>query len=476
MSNSATAVQTAPKQELNPFSAPLPDADLADKNPLAPSITSEITSSVLEAMQGDVERVFKDPEQQKKVFQMLVEADEQTKARKVVNTKTEEPFKKFLTLWKIRFKYGIHWKKPLYPFRLIRNIALGKFYNFFKIKKFVLRGIEFSGTYRCNFRCHHCLCIRLDQSDVRREMEPDDYKRVVKEAMALGATTFGIEGGEPFVHQQWAEILEACQGNYNHLIISTNGWLFDEEKAKKAAEIGVDTINFSLDSGISEMHDLFRLRFGSFDRVLNGIKLCKKYGIKVIINTVVHRENIYTDHFRSLLDFCEKEKLLLNTLFAKGVGNFKGRDVLLDEQAIQDYEEVIRPYNYVQRHLNYNYGKQFGCPGTKEMINMTPYGDVLNCANMHIYLGNVMDEPLDKVRDNALKKTPFGAYHSCFLADDPDFMNVYYPLLEKKPHFSIEEFNEDLDEYEEKNNKVVYPELKATKDKERQEAAALAKE
>ncbi|MBF0193643.1 MAG: radical SAM protein [Magnetococcales bacterium] len=458
------------KPVMNPQSIPMEDADQEDKNPLAPSITSEVTSSVIEAMRGDVQRVFKDPEQQERVMQMLVVAEAQTKERRVINTKEEEPFKKFITLWRIRFRYGIHWKKPFYPFRLARNILIGKFLNYFKIKKYVLRGIEFAGTYRCNFRCHHCLCIRLDESDVRREMEPEDYKRVVKEAMSLGATTFGLEGGEPFVNQHWAEILEACQGKYNHLIISTNGWLFDEAKAKKAAEIGVDTINFSLDSGIPEMHDLFRLRYGSFDRVMEGIRLCKKYGIKVIINTVVHKENIYTAQFRSLLDLAEREGLLLNTLFAKGVGNFKGRDVLLDEQAIKDYEEVIRPYNYVQRHLNYNYGKQFGCPGTKEMINMTPYGDVLNCANMHIYLGNVMDEPLDKVRNNALKKTPFGAYHSCFLADDPDFMNVYYPLLEKKPHFSIEEFNDDLEQYEEKNDKVVYPELTAQKKK----AAALA--
>lgn len=465
MSIMNTATQDS-ESKLNPQSMPLPDADLADKNPLAPSVSSDVTSSVLVAMRGDVERVFKNPEEQKKVFKMLEEAEIQSRERKIVHTKQEEPFKKFLTLWKIRFKYGIHWRKPWYPFRLVRNVLMGKFYNAFNIKKYVLRGIEFAGTYRCNFRCHHCLCIRLDESNVRREMVPEDYRRVVKEAMELGATTFGLEGGEPFVNQHWAEILEACQGHYNHLVISTNGWLFDEAKAKRAAEIGVDTINFSLDSGYPEMHDLFRLRYGSFNRVMEGIRLCRKYGIKVIINTVVHQENLYTEHFRALLDFVEREKLLINTLFAKGVGNFKGRNVLLDAQAIKDYEEVIKPYNYVQRHLNYNYGKQFGCPGTKEMINMTPYGDVLNCANMHIYLGNVMTDPLKTVRENALKKTPFGAYHSCFLADDMDFMNVYYPLLERKPHFSIQEFNEDLDAYEKKHDKVVYPELHAEKQKE----------
>ncbi|MEO5370886.1 MAG: radical SAM protein [Magnetococcus sp. DMHC-1] len=415
--------------------------------------------SVLDAMRLDVDKVFKEPADRVRVLEMLKKAKEETAKRQIIRVRQEEPLNKFLTLWRIRFRYGIHWSKPFYPFRLARNVLLGKTYNFLNLKKYVLRGIEFAGTYRCNFRCHHCLCIRLDESDKRREMEPPDYERVVKEAMDLGATTFGLEGGEPFVSQYWAEILEACQSRYNHIVISTNGFLFDEEKAKKCAELGVDTINFSLDSGVAEMHDLFRIRYGSFNKVMEGIALCRKYGIKVIINSVVHKENIYTEHYRDLLDFCEREKLLINTLFAKGVGNFKDKDVMMNEDDIKAYHELIRPYNWVQRHLNYNYGKQFGCPGTKEMINMTPYGDVLNCANMHIYMGSVMEEPLKVIRERALKNTPFGAYHSCFLADDRDFMNVYYPLLKRQPHFTIEEFRADLKKYEAENNKVVYPEL-----------------
>ncbi|MBF0179301.1 MAG: radical SAM protein [Magnetococcales bacterium] len=416
--------------------------------------------SVLETMRANIKHVFKDPAQQVKVNKLLDEAIEQTNRREVKHVRSVDPVKKFINLWRLRFRYGIHWKKPFYPFRLARNVLMGKIYNTFGIKKYILRGIEYAGTYRCNFRCQHCLCIRLDESKTRREMEPPDYKRVTQEAMDLGAVTFGLEGGEPFVSQYWAEILEACQSHYNHIVISTNGFLFDEAKAKKCAELGVDTINFSLDSGIPELHDLFRMRYGSFQKVMEGIKLCRKYGIKVIINTVVYRENLYTDHWRELLEFSEREQLLINTLFAKGVGNFKDKDVMMSDEDIANYHKVIDPYTWVQRHLNYNYGKQFGCPGTKEMINMTPYGDVLNCANMHIYLGNVMEKPLKEIREQAFKTTPFGDYHACFLADDRDFMNVYYPLLQKKPHFTVQEFRDDLRIYEEKNNKVVYPELR----------------
>lgn len=413
---------------------------------------------VFSTMEDDIKAITSTPEEAERVRKILLEAAEQSRTRRIKITRKVNRLQKFLTLIRIRFRYGVHWKKPFYPFRLLRNELLGKFYNMMRIKKYVLRGIEFAVTFRCNFSCNHCLCARITDFS-RRELEPEDYRRVVKEAMALGATTFGLEGGEPFVKKNWDTIIESWQPHYNHIVISTNGYLFDEEKAKRCVELGVDTVNFSLDSGIPELHDAFRKKRGSFERVMNGIKLCKKYKIKVIINNVTHKGNLYTDGYRELLEFCEREKIMINTLLAKGVGNFKDKDAMLDEEDFEAYERIVQPYNWVQRHLQHNYGKQFGCPGTKEMINMTPYGDVMNCANMHIYFGNVMEEPLAVSRDRALKNSPFGRYHECFLAVDRDFINIYYPALEKKGYMNLEEFNTAVKKYEKEHNKVVYPEL-----------------
>ncbi len=425
-------------------------------------LTETKKTSVIHTMQKQIKEISKTPQEALRIESLLKEAFQQSKNRVIHDhIRKNRPLKRFLTLWKIRFIYGIHWSKPLYPFRLARNVIKGKIFNILGIKKYVLRGIEFAITYKCNFKCNHCLCSRIEESHMRREMSPEDYARIVKEAMKLGCTTFGLEGGEPFVSPVWEDIIKACKPKYNHIIVSTNGYLFNETTARRCADLGVDTVNFSLDSGYPELHDLFRRRRGSFNRVMEGIRLCRKYGIKVVINTVVHKENLYTENFRALLEFCEQKKILVNTLFAKGVGNFKDKDVLLDQEDKKAYEELIKPYCYVQRHLNFNYGKQFGCPGTKEMINMTPYGDVLNCANMHIYFGNVMEEPLKVIRDRALKHTPFGRYQACFLAEDPDFMEIYYGLLGTHNHISIEEFRESLDRYEKQHHKTVYPELHA---------------
>ncbi len=419
-------------------------------------------ASVFCTYEDDIKRLYKTEEERERVIKILREAEEQSEKKEIKQVRKHKPVRKFFLRLMIKMRYGIHWSKPFYPFRLARNFFLAYMYKVLRLKKYVFRGIEFAITFKCNFTCTHCLCARIDETETRKELEPEDYRRLVNEAMKYGATTFGLEGGEPLVKKDWEAIVKSFKPHYNHVIISTNGYLFDEGMAQKCARLGVDTVNFSLDSGIPELHDLFRRRKGSHEKVLKAIALCKKYKIKPLINTVVHKGNLYTDGFLKLLEFAENEGVMVNILFAKGVGEFKDKNSMLVDDDFRAYGEITRPYAYVHIHhqgpLNYNYGSS-GCPGTKEMFNMTPYGDVINCANMHVYLGNVREESLAAIREKAIQQSPFGEYRPCFLTLDNDFMNIYYPLLEKKQHVSLEEFREALKEYEKKHNKVVFPEL-----------------
>lgn len=410
----------------------------------------------------DIKRLYKTPEEIDRVTGIFDAAYEQSRKKEIKIIRKPNRIKNFLVRWKIRFKYGIHWSKPFYPFRLIRNYSLSYYYKLLGKEKYVFRGIEFALTFRCNFTCHHCLCANIDESDTKRELGPDEYRKIVKDAMKLGATTFGMEGGEPFMKKNWVEIVESWQPHYNHIQASSNGYLFDEKVAKKCAELGVDTINFSLDSGIPELHDIFRQKRGSYDRVMRAIDLCDKYKIKVILNTVVSKANLYTDGLIKLFEFAEKKKLFVNILFAKDVGEFKDKDGTLTKEDFEAFYELAEPYNYWHVHhegkLKSNNGGT-GCPGVKEMVNMTPYGDVINCANNHVYLGNVREESLKSIRERSLTESPFGKYRPCFLTKDEDFMNIYYPLLKERGNMTLDEFRTALREYEKTNDKEVYQEL-----------------
>lgn len=426
------------------------------------SVRTVPKQSYFESVREDIIQLYKSTEEVERVKQIFDEAEAQSRSKEIRQIRQQSRIKRILSLWFIRLKYGIHWKKKFYVFRLVKNYSLSFLYKVFRIDKHVFRGIEFCLTYACNFKCHHCLCSRIDETEKRKELEPHEYERVVKEAMKLGALTFGLEGGEPFVHKDWEEIVKRMKPRYNHIVASSNGYLFNEKLAKKCTKIGVDTLNLSLDSGIPELHDVFRRKRGSFDRIMKAIELCKKHKIKVILNTVVHKSNLYTDGLIKLLELSEREKILVNVLFAKGVGAFKDKSEMLSEDDFDAFFKIAAPYNYWHIHhmgrLKSSHGGE-GCPGLKEFVNITPYGDVINCANNHVYLGNVRTEPFKKIRERALKESPFGKYHRCFLTMDKDFMSIYYPLLEEKNWVSLEEFQEALKDQETRHKAKMFQEL-----------------
>jgi len=424
--------------------------------------TKKTRSLYFASTEQDILELYKTPEEIAEAREILARAEAQTREKRIIRIRKPNRFKKFLARWHVRIKYGIHLRKKFYIFRLLKSYLLSFVYKLFRMNKHIFRGIEFGLTFKCNFHCHHCLCARIDETDTRQELEPDEYERVVKEAMKLGAHTFGLEGGEPFVYKNWDEIIRRMMPRTNHIEISTNGYMLNEKLVQKCAALGVDTLNISLDSGIPQLHDVFRRRKGSFDRVMKAIELCKKYKIKVILNTVVYKSSLYTEGLIKLFELAEKKKVLINVLFAKGVGAFKDKQEMLSDEDFAAFFKITAPYNYWHIHhwgkLKSNHGGE-GCSGIKEFVNMTPYGDVINCANNHIYLGNVREESFAAIRERAIRESPFGKYRHCFLTRDKDFMKVYYPLLEERGWISLQEFLEALREYEREKNCRIYPEL-----------------
>lgn len=339
-----------------------------------------------------------------------------------------------------KFKYGIYWSKPYYPLRIIRNLILGKTYALLGMKKFMLRGIGIQIIYACNFNCSHCSCKKLIEPN-RELMTVDDYKRLCEQAMELGCTTFGIEGGEPFMRKDWREVIKAFKPKYNHTMITTNSSFLTDKLVKELKDMGVDTLNLSLDSGFPKEHDEFRNCTGNFEQVINAIKLCEKYKIRVVFNMVLWKGNLYSKGFVRLLNLADKHNIFINTMFAKATGNFsESKESMLDEEDIEYYYNVRKTYPQILRHLDYNFGS-WGCPGAKEMLNITPYGDVFICANCHISGGNLKRESLKIIRDRMLEKDYFNRYQKCLLSENKEFMDKFYPMMENrlKP-LQLEEF------------------------------------
>ena len=219
----------------------------------------------------------------------------------------------------------------------------------------------------------------------------------------------------------------------HHITITTNGSFLTADKIAALKKAHVDTITLSIDSGIEEEHDRFRGVPGNYRNITSLIPLIQKHGMRVFINTVISKNNVHSDGFKKLLDFSHKHRLGLATILAKPLGRWKGQNIkLLSPKDIHYYYELRKNYPFACRDNDNNYVRRERCYALKENVFITPYGDVCACPFTHILLGNVFEESLAEIRDRALKIKWWGTYWArCLTAIDDEFMNIYYPLVEK---------------------------------------------
>jgi len=128
-------------------------------------------------------------------------------------------------------------------------------------------------TYRCPMRCAMCN-IWKNPTDKSKEIKASDLKSLPK------LKFINLTGGEPFIREDLAEIVEECYKHTDRIVISTSGWFEDRviELAKRFPNVG---IRISIE-GLSQKNDQLRGREGGFDKGLRTLLTLKQMGLKDI--------------------------------------------------------------------------------------------------------------------------------------------------------------------------------------------------
>ncbi len=163
--------------------------------------------------------------------------------------------------------------------------------------------VVWSVGQRCNLKCIHCYSQSKD-IEYSNELTTKEAKAMLDDLAEFGAPVILFSGGEPTMRPDLLELIAYAKEKGLRAVISTNGTLISEEKASALKNMGLSYVGISLD-GIKETNDRFRGVIGAFDAALQGIRNCKKVGIKVGLRFTINKRN--AKDIPAIFDLIEEE-------------------------------------------------------------------------------------------------------------------------------------------------------------------------
>jgi pyrroloquinoline quinone biosynthesis protein E len=168
-------------------------------------------------------------------------------------------------------------------------------------------------THRCPLHCPYCsnpvaasLCEGSQRpqrvGDSNDELTADEWKRVIREAAALGVLQIGFSGGEPLARRDLEELVQAAREAKLYSNLITSGIGLDEDRIRALRSAGLDSLQLSFQSDESSLADDIA-GATAHQRKLEIAAKIRDAGIPLSLNFVIHRQNI--DRLPQMIELAE---------------------------------------------------------------------------------------------------------------------------------------------------------------------------
>jgi cytosylglucuronate decarboxylase len=139
----------------------------------------------------------------------------------------------------------------------------------------------------CNADCFMC-DFALSRDHYRFTVA--ELEELLPKAKAAGVRYVRFTGGEPLMHREILELVQAGAMHAMKMSLITNGVLLPR-MIHQLAEAGLAHIVVSLDGGSAQTHDVYRRLPNAFDNGLAGLREAHRLGLVTRVNTVVGPHN-----------------------------------------------------------------------------------------------------------------------------------------------------------------------------------------
>ncbi|MBF0544359.1 MAG: SynChlorMet cassette radical SAM/SPASM protein ScmE [Candidatus Riflebacteria bacterium] len=153
------------------------------------------------------------------------------------------------------------------------------------------RELELNITSRCNLRCLYCAHFTGD-GDVEHELSTTEWLDFFGKCGESKIMELSLSGGEPFIRDDFRELINGIIENRMRYSILSNGTLISEEIADFLASTNrCINVQLSIDASKAEIHDSCRGN-GVFELAMQGLKNLRKVEMKPTVRVTISRKNL----------------------------------------------------------------------------------------------------------------------------------------------------------------------------------------
>ncbi|MEZ4225765.1 MAG: radical SAM protein [Polyangiaceae bacterium] len=185
-------------------------------------------------------------------------------------------------------------------------------------------------TLACDLACRHCGSraghARPD------ELSTEECLDLVRQMAAMDVKEITIIGGEAYLRDDWVEIVREIRKHGMQATMTTGGRGITRERARQAAEAGLQTVSVSVD-GTEATHDRLRGVKGSYRSALDALKFLQEAGVRVSANTQINRLSI------------PEMPHVLETIAAAGAHSWQIQITVAMGRAADEPDVLLQPYD-----------------------------------------------------------------------------------------------------------------------------------
>ena len=257
-------------------------------------------------------------------------------------------------------------------------------------------------TLRCDLRCIHCLSNA--GLAARDEMSTMESRGLIDQLAACKVFQVNIGGGEPFLREDFVDLLNYAHQKGLVTCVSTNGIVVDDRLAKTLSRQGLLYLQVSLDGATADVNDRIRGE-GTYRAIVAAMECLARWGVKFSVNTVLTRLNFpQLEALRALAKEYGAE-LRVSRFRPSGRGKFSKDHIGPDHEQLEVFAEWLEAHDMVRTGDSFfcltsekrrNKGLDM-CGAAKMTCCISPNGDLYPCAFLQaepFRAGNVRRESL----------------------------------------------------------------------------------